>query len=114
METVRPVTLAAAPLAPAALTPAPRPATAGDEADRQKLEPAVSVELTADGGNSAPTASERRRIERDEATQALVYRVTDSVSGELIVQIPDAMVLKARAYAQQVEAAAGARIERLA
>lgn len=119
METVRPISLSTAPAAAVSLPAAPlaRPAPAGAEGgrqagERQILEPAVSIDVKSDAGESAPAAVERRRIERDDETQTLVYRVTDSVSGDLIVQIPDAVVLKARAYARQVEAAAGERIER--
>ncbi len=52
------------------------------------------------------------KIVRRENAVVLAHRVTDTISGELIVQIPDATVLKARAYARQVEAAAGERVER--
>lgn len=114
METLRPISFASAP---AALAPTPRPAPANPEGDRQAgerqvLNPAVSIDVKPDAGDTSPAAAERRRIERDAETQTLVYRVTDTISGELIVQIPDATVLKARAYARQVEAAAGERVER--
>lgn len=115
------------PIRPAAILPsspvveAPQRATvqpiggavaSGSGAERQVLEPAVSVEFSADAAEVAPSQSERSRYERDAATEALVFRVTDMASGDVIVQIPDDVVLKARAYARQNSVSAGERVER--
>ena len=52
---------------------------------------------------AAATATEPRiRIDRE--TKAVVYQEVDPNSGDVIVQLPDPVVLKARAYAEAVEA----------
>jgi uncharacterized FlaG/YvyC family protein len=61
----------------------------------------------------------QRRIEKDDAAGILVYRTVDKVTGEVVRQFPDEMILKLKAYAremarqEQVEAE-GRRVERVA
>ncbi len=112
ITTVRPPT----PASPAAGFESRAPVfdTAQQRSETKTLDPAVSVELSSHASEEAQTTAERRRYEVDSATQALVFRVTNVANGDVIVQIPDEVVLKARAYAQQTAAAAGERIERRA
>lgn len=113
MEPVRPVS---APSAPPALEPPPRPVapipSSPSAVERPRLEPAVSLDLSAEAAEQA--APERRGYDLDTESRTLVYRVTDPVSGDVIVQIPDEIVLKARVYARQDAAQAGAQVERRA
>lgn len=44
------------------------------------------------------TVALRRETTRDEDSEALVYRVTDEKTGEVVQQIPDEAVLRLRAY----------------
>ena len=44
------------------------------------------------------------RIRIDRETKAVVYQEVDPSSGDVIVQLPDPVVLKARAYAEAAEA----------
>lgn len=115
MDTIRPV--AAVPPAPsveASRPIEPQVSTARDE--RQNLDPAVSVEIGTNASSSSSRASsdERRGFERDLETKAVVYRVTDTFSGDVVIQIPNEIVLKARAYARQPNPPAGERIEKVA
>ena len=118
MESIRPVAaLPPSPVVEAPLRPAVQPASVASAAasERQVLDPAVSVAFSAEVGEPAEAAvvpTERSRYERDAQTEALVFRVTDMASGDVIVQIPDEVVLRARAYARQPSASAGERIER--
>ena len=86
--------------------------------ERQVLDPAVSVELNPDAASTAKGDDEpepdRRGFERDAETQALVFRITDALNGDVIVQIPNEVVLKARAYGRQPEAPTGERVAKTA
>jgi uncharacterized FlaG/YvyC family protein len=44
----------------------------------------------------------QRRIEKDDAAGMLVYRTVDKVTGEVVRQFPDDMVLKLKAYAREM------------
>ncbi len=81
-----------------------------DSGEGRVLDPAVSVEVSPSA--KAEEAAERRGFVRDSDSQALVFRVTDAVSGDVIVQIPDEIVIKARAYSRQPEEPQGARVAR--
>lgn len=65
------------------------------------LGPAALVSIGE--GGSDPSEAERRGYARDPESQALVYQVVDAQSGEVVVQIPDDVVLRARAYAEAAE-----------
>lgn len=96
-------------------TPVPQPI---------RLEPAVRVDIRAgdqaqagaeEGTRAEPdpdssstrAAEQERRITIDEATKTIVYQVVDTSSGDVVVQLPDAIVLKARAYAETAAIRAG-------
>ena len=62
----------------------------------------------------------QKRIEKDDAAGMLVYRTVDKVTGEVVRQFPDEMILKLKAYAremarkQEVQASDNLRVERVA
>lgn len=71
------------------------------------LAPAVRVDIRA---SAAPAVEEKpavdveaerteRRVTVDQDTKSLVYQLVDPSSGDVVVQLPDPIVLKARAYA---------------
>lgn len=101
--------------------PAPAPAQQSDAAPTG-LAPAVRIDIrTADTPHSAATdrseskATSEDSVERhnriDPDTKTVVYQEVDPASGDIVVQIPDAVVLKARAYAE-AQAARGQKAER--
>lgn len=92
-------------------TPAPVQAVRPVEAPKPPaapLEPAVRVDIRS-GDRPAPAVEEERPVEAapvdqnerrvriDEDTKSLVYQVVDPASGDIVVQLPDPVVLKARA-----------------
>jgi hypothetical protein len=48
------------------------------------------------------------RIHIDRETRTIVYQEVDPASGDIVIQLPDPVVLKARAYADRAAAAAAA------
>ena len=89
-----------APVQPVAPISAPEP-----------LAPAVRLDIRnpeRDAPRSVPDAAAtpneaRIRIDRD--TRTVVYQEVDPASGDVIIQLPDPVILKARAYAEQAAAA---------
>lgn len=86
------------------------------------LAPAVRIDIRAadaarpaEAGRSETKASGEDAVERhnriDPDTKTLVYQEVDQASGDIVVQIPDAVVLKARAYVE-AQAARNQRVER--
>ncbi len=70
------------------------------------LAPAVSVDVgpensEAKATEAKPTEPERRAYIRDADSQSLVFRVTDPQTGDVVMQIPDEVILRARAYARE-------------
>ena len=112
MDPIRPVT-SLPPLASVDL-----PARVGDTdrgSDERRLDPAVSLDISPDAGKASRADTERRGFERDRDSKSVVYRVTDTVSGDVIVQIPNEIVIKARVYGRdQNPPVVGERIERRA
>ena len=112
MEALRPIPTQ--PPVPQVSEARPVAATAAaGGADPQRLDPAVSVEVdpAAAQKSAEDAASEKRGFIRDSGSHALVYQVTDASTGDVVLQIPDEVVLKARAYARDAQPAAGARFE---
>lgn len=93
--------------------PAAAPARAvAAEPERTPLEPAVKLDLSADAPSPAADKAEyRAQVVRDNDTREMVYQVLDPLSGDIVVQLPSVVVLKARAYAE-TEAARTAEAER--
>jgi len=79
--------------APAALAPAVRIDIRQADADQPS---------GADGpkakASSEANVARHNRIDPD--TKTIVYQEVDAASGDIVVQIPDALVLKARAYVE--------------
>lgn len=88
--------------------------SSGTSTAQPSLDPAVAVELSKGAAQTAPLFAETTRYLRDFETKAMVYRVTERASGDVVIQIPDEVVLKSRAYAQRMAAAAGEIIEKQA
>lgn len=101
---LQPAASAAASLALNPVRAVPAAAEAGP-ADGPTLGPAVSVSIGSEGG-AAPPEAERRGYTRDADSRALVFQVVDPRSGEVVMQIPDEVVLKARVYADAAAARA--------
>lgn len=91
-------------------SPAPTPAPAQPAETPERLGPAVRIDIRrpdaardAAGAKpeTAPPLEEAldRRHSVDPDTKTIVYQVVDQASGDVVVQIPDAVVLKSRAYA---------------
>ncbi|CAO4142537.1 Flagellar protein FlaG [Methylorubrum thiocyanatum] len=78
------------------------------------LDPAVSVEVKPEAAEAKPREPERRAYMRDADTQSLVFRVTDPQTGDVVMQIPDEVILKARAYAREAAPPPGERIAKTA
>lgn len=96
---VQPVS-APAPLAPAVQVDIRDRERAGDPRAGTERKP----ELADEPRRSAAAPEPRIRIDRD--TKAVVYQEVDPGSGDVVVQLPDPVVLKARAYAEAAEARA--------
>lgn len=114
MDPIRP--LSVLPPSTAIETVARSGGTAADQGGRERgtLDPAVSIELSSNAAEGRATESPRRGYERDAETQSLVFRITDALSGDVVMQIPDEIVLKARAYARQPNPPAGLIVEKRA
>lgn len=114
MDPIRPVT---SPPPIAAVDPPTRAADTGDARGRgdRTLDPAVSVDISPDAGKARKADTERRGFERDGDSRSLVYRVTDTISGDVIVQIPNEIIIKARVYGRDPNPpATGTRVEKRA
>ncbi|WP_375464085.1 hypothetical protein [uncultured Methylobacterium sp.] len=96
------------------IRPVPAPGPAGGDV----LGPAVSLRIGPDAAG-APAASNGKTVQarpeaesrgyvRDAESRSLVFQVVDPASGDIVVQIPDAVVLKARAYAREAAASLAA------
>jgi hypothetical protein len=88
------------------------PASSGQLTGSHALGPAVSLrigpESAGDGSKAAQPEAESRGYVRDAESRSLVYQVVDPKSGDIVVQIPDAVVLKARTYAREAAASQSA------
>lgn len=97
---VRPVS------APAPLTPAVQV----DIRDRERAnDPRTGTAPTserADDSRGPVVVALEPRIRIDRDTEAVVYQEVDPGSGDVVMQLPDPVVLKTRAYAEAAEARA--------
>ncbi len=110
MDPIRPVAAAAPNAGLDALQRNSAPVS-GSETESQVLDPAVSVELSPSAAKER-SDSEARAFVRDDDSQKVVYRITDAVSGDVIVQIPNEVIIKARAYGRQPDPPVGDRVVR--
>jgi prolyl-tRNA editing enzyme YbaK/EbsC (Cys-tRNA(Pro) deacylase) len=94
---IRPVT--ATPPAPVPRAPAQDDTTI--ELPRVAV-PASGETLEATIGRREPTEERptKRRVERDEVTDTLVFAKLDAVSGYVVAQVPSEALLKVRAMAE--------------
>ena len=85
-----------------------------DEAPASRvLDPAVTVAVNPES-EAKPAEPERRAYTRDAESQSLVFRVTDPQTGDVVMQIPDEVILKARVYARETAPYPGERIAKTA
>jgi len=110
MDAIRPVSTPppTAPVVPPVRPVSPSPA--GTEPQGRALEPAVSVDVSAREADAKSRTDERRGFVRDADSRSLVFQVTDARTGDVVIQIPDIVVLKARAYAREAEEPVGERL----
>ncbi|AWN42045.1 hypothetical protein [Methylobacterium durans] len=105
---------------PVTATP-PRPDARAEP--QTPLAPAVSLSIgeaaeARAGSEAAQQGAGRGAYTRDAESQTLVYQVVDPASGDIVIQIPDEVVLRARVYAREASEATvqkpGAAVERRA
>lgn len=93
-------------------SPPVRPVSATKPVESAVLGPAVSLEIGGEGEasneNAKEASPESRGYVRDAESKALVYQIVDPASGDVVVQIPTEVVIKARAYAREVAASQAA------
>lgn len=97
--------------------------------ERTPLGPAYSLSITAEAAPDAQTKGEAARQAeakasadgvyiRDTDSRSYVFQVVDPLSGDVTIQIPSEVVLKARVYARESSEAApqrtGAAVEKKA
>ncbi|GJE69104.1 flagellar protein FlaG [Methylorubrum podarium] len=113
-----PIRAAAAtpPISTAPVTPVrPVAETPRSEAQASRvLDPAVTLAVNPENTEAKPSEPERRAYVRDAESQSLVFRVTDPQTGDVVMQIPDEVILKARAYARESAPFPGERIAKTA
>ena len=99
-----------------AIEPTARMSGAGDRGDDRDrtLDPAVSLDLSPEAANRGRADDESRGYVRDKDSDSVVFRITDTVSGDVIVQIPNEIVIKARVYGREQNPPVGERIEKRA
>lgn len=84
-----------------------------------RLGPAVTFDIhtppleheaaeTHDDPHASQAAQREARIQIDQDTRTIVYQEVDPSSGDIVIQLPDPVVLKARAYAERAAATAAA------
>lgn len=119
MDPIRPVPSPPSGPAVPEVRPIP-PVPAGAAPEPRALEPAVSVDLRGQepnpGGRTDRQSgeAEKRGFVRDADSRSLVFQVTDARTGDVVIQIPNTVVLKARAYAREAEGPVGERVARSA
>ncbi len=105
MDAIRPAP-PTPPVAPApTVTPVRPVAGPSDGPESRVLDPAVSIDVHPDAAEAKPSEPERRGYIRDQDSASLVFRVTDPKTGDVVMQLPTEMVLRARAYARENTAA---------
>ncbi len=72
-----------------------------DEQGEQKQRLIAELNSAIDSRSSAPV----KRVERDEATQELVFQTLSAETGMVVTQFPDDMILRQRAYQVQLRRA---------
>ncbi len=110
MDTIRPVS----PLPPVSAVGFAAPVTddAGRGSDQRKLDPAVSLDLSPEAAKASKADLEDRGYVRDKDSDSVVFRITDTVSGDVIVQIPNEVIVKARVYGREQNPPTGELIQK--
>ncbi|KQP16341.1 hypothetical protein [Methylobacterium sp. Leaf93] len=99
-----------APVAPTVNAPAPVRKAGAATTVGMPLDPPVRFDVRLDDApvaddqepksNTETPTPDERRITVDQDTKSLVYQVVDPNSGDVVVQLPEATILRARAYAE--------------
>ncbi len=114
MDAIRP----APPMPPVTAAPTVTPvrpvAGPSNGPESRVLDPAVSIDVRPEASAAKPSEPEQRAYIRDQDTASLVFRVTDPKTGDVVMQIPDEVILKARAYAREAAPSPGERIAKTA
>lgn len=105
MDPIRPLSPSPSVGPSNAVTPVRPVVGASNGSEPRVLDPAVSIDVRPQAGDAKPTEPDRRAYVRDRDSAALVFRVTDPKTGDVVMQIPDEVVLRARAYARENTAA---------
>ena len=90
-----------APVQPVARVSGPEPLAPAVRLDIRN--PAPERDAPQPAPDTAAPNEARVRIDRD--TRTVVYQEVDPASGDVIIQLPDPVILKARAYAERAAAA---------
>lgn len=103
---IRSVTPAPVQAVPPVTPPKPvaKPLEPAVRLDIRSAERPVSVAEEPRPAMAVEVDQTERRVTIDTDTKSIVYQVVDPVSGDIVVQLPDPVVLKARAYAEAVAA----------
>lgn len=105
MDAIRPLP-PTPPVAPAPTVTPIRPVAAPSNGPEPRvLDPAVSIDVRPDSAEAKPAEPERRAYVRDQNSESLVFRVTDPKTGDVVMQIPNEVILRARAYARETTSA---------
>jgi hypothetical protein len=110
MDSIRPVT--SLPPVSAVGFAAPVTDSAARGSDERKLDPAVSVDFSPDAAKASKAENENRGYVRDKDSDSVVFRITDTVSGDVIVQIPNEVIVKARVYGREQNPPTGELIQK--
>lgn len=97
-------------------TPREAKAETGGEARDRRLDPAVTLDLgrtESEDGASVARSDYRSRYVKDGGSQEIVFQMVDPNSGTVMVQLPSAQALDARAYAEAAAAKKAASAEPL-
>ena len=101
MDAIRPLPPTPSVAPASTVTPIRPVAGPSNGTDSRVLDPAVSIDVRSDAAEAKPSEPERRAYVRDRDSESLVFRVTDPKTGDVVMQIPDEVILRARAYARE-------------
>ena len=103
---IRSVTPAPVQAVPPAAPPQPvaKPLEPAVRLDIRSSERPVPVAEESRPAETVPVDQTERRVTIDADTKSVVYQVVDAEYGDIVIQLPDPIVLKARAYAEAAAA----------
>jgi hypothetical protein len=84
------------------LTPAPTQQVSKTELPAAQSVTAANTAMAAHNDTPRPDQNQRNLVLIDPATREIIYRVTDVRTGMVVRQVPEASILRARAYAHAI------------